>query len=148
MRARIFMGLAMLMPAACAGGTPEAAGNAAADAAANQAASNTIVDVAGPSALDAIPLYPGARSAANDGPAAPAQGGSLVFRTSDSAGRVADYYAAAAERAGFSVEDRTDLGGGTTAVTVRRGAGEMIAVSATRVGDVTHVQVMASRAAR
>lgn len=96
--------------------------------------------------LTGIPPYPniesgGARMA---GSSPQGTGGIQTFRTADSAGRVADFYAGAAERAGFTIANRTDMGH-TAGVTARRGQGELLNATATRVGAMTEVQIIASR---
>lgn len=151
MRIGIMAAAALLTLAGCNSGE-EAGDNAAGTNEAANAAEpmNAAATAEAQAAFEAlIPPYPGAQQVQTGGTAGPGVGGSVTFRTPDPAGQVVDFYAGAAERAGFNVEDRTNLGGGmAVSMTARRGASDLITVSASRVGDVTQVQIMAAAAAR
>lgn len=153
MRIGILTGAALLALAGCGSGEAPQAGNDA--PAANEAANAS--EPADPAAAaearaafeTLVPPYPGAQQVQTGGAAGAGVGGSMTFRTPDPASQVVDFYAGAAERAGFNVEDRTNLGGGmAVSMTARRGASDLITVSASRVGDITQVQIMAAAAAR
>ncbi|MDQ8758036.1 hypothetical protein RCO27_17555 [Sphingosinicella sp. LHD-64] len=148
MRAALMItGIGLLALAACNSGAPET-GNAAASSAANAAEPvNAVAASDGSAVLDIVPAYPNAEQVQSGG-AAGGRGGFMAFRTADPPVEVADFYARAAEQAGFTIEDRTNLNRMTVGMTARRGASDMITVSATRVGNVTQVQLMASAAGR
>jgi hypothetical protein len=151
MRIGILAATALLMLAGCNGG--EEAGN---NSAGTNEAANAVEPVDAAAAAEAqaafdalVPPYPGAQQVQTGGTAGTGVGGSVTFRTPDSAPQVVDFYSGAAERAGFNVEDRTNLGGGmAVSMTARRGASDLITVSASRVGDITQVQIMAAAATR
>lgn len=151
MRIGLLAGTALLALAGC-GGAPEASNNSAgANVTANAAEPTNAAASADAEAAFAalVPPYPGAQQVQTGSAAGTGVGGSMTFRTPDPAAQVVDFYAGAAERAGFNIEDRTNLGGGmAVSMTARRGASDLITVSASRVGDITQVQIMAAAAAR
>jgi hypothetical protein len=97
-----------------------------------------------------LPAYPGAESTGGvevTGASAEGSGGIVGFRTADSPARVVDFYAAAAERAGYRIAQRSSFG--TTAMlTAQRGEGEVLNVTATETGGATQVQIIAGGSAR
>lgn len=153
MRQIVMAGAALLALAGCNSRTEEAPADNGANVAGERSDGNGAED-AGEAAraptngalLEGIPTYPnvegdGVRMA---GTSAQGNGGLQTFRTRDSAGRVAQFYADAAERAGFTIANRTDMGH-TSGVTARGSRGELLNVTATRVGPVTEVQIIAAR---
>lgn len=97
-----------------------------------------------------LPAYPGAESTGGvevTAASAEGSGGIVGFRTGDSPARVVDFYATAAERAGYRIAQRSSFG--TTAMlTAQRGAGEVLNVTATETGGATQVQIIAGAATR
>ncbi|HYI47138.1 MAG TPA: hypothetical protein VEX35_01620 [Allosphingosinicella sp.] len=94
---------------------------------------------------EGVPPYPGAQTSQSvDVTAAQAgQGGRILgFRTADTPQRVISFYAAEALRGGYSIANQMDLGQSAT-LTARRGEGQALNVTATRVGDATQVQIIA-----
>ena len=141
MRITIVAAAAGLALAGCEGGAPAPRDNAAgAEADANAVAPEEAPDPAAAAVARAVlPPYPGARQVRDglDGGGA----GSLTFATSDPTRPVIDFYAAAARRAGFEVEQHPPMGIALS-MTGTRGDGSLVNVTASRVGEVTEVQAM------
>ncbi len=129
-----FAAAALLTLAGCESGAPVADNQAEAAVETNAAEAP-----ANPAALrDVLPLYPGATEVRDN-----REGGSLAFATSDPTQPVIAFYVAAARRAGFEVEEHPPMGIALS-LTGTRGAGDIVNVTASRVGDVTEVQAMAA----
>ena len=161
MRSKLITGAALtglLALTACGGGGDGNAAVAEADRRARQGpADATIVTPQGKAEIrsggDAlaglpagIPAYPGADTTASvqvSGTAPEAAGGILGFRTDDPPAQVVDFYAAAAERAGYRIAQRMTAGQ-TAMLTAQRGEGEVLNVTATAAaGAGTQVQIIA-----
>ena len=151
-------GAALLALAGCGQQAGPAGGGNAADAAeATFATPNGTGEArTGQSALtglpDGIPAYPSADTSASiqiSGDAAEGEGRIVGFRTSDPPPQVVAFYAAAAERAGFRVSDRLDMGA-SASMSAQRDNGDMFRVTASPSPGGTLVQVIAgnSRARR
>jgi hypothetical protein len=94
---------------------------------------------------EGIPPYPGADTSAAvqiAGDAAEGEGRVIAFRTTDPPPQVVAFYAGAAERAGFRIEDRRDMGPGAT-LTAERDNGDVLSVSANGMASGTQVQIVA-----
>ena len=92
-----------------------------------------------------IPAYPGADTTGSiqiSGASAEGSGGIVGFRTSDSASQVVDFYAAAAERAGYRIAARSSFGANAM-LTAQRGEDEVLNVTATPTPEGTQVQIIA-----
>lgn len=91
-----------------------------------------------------IPAYPGADTSGGiqiSGASTQGRGALQGFRTSDTPAQVIDFYASAAERAGFRIANRMTLGATTAALTAQR-EGETINVTATGADGATQVQII------
>ena len=155
MRATI-TGAALLVLAGCGGGSSDRGGEAERQASQGPADINIVTPEAkaeirsGTAALAGlpagIPVYPGADTAASvqvTGTAQDSQGGIHGFRTDDSPAQVVDFYAAAAERAGYRIAQRSSFGA-TAMLTAQRAEGEVLNVTATTAaGAGTQVQIIA-----
>lgn len=127
---------ALLALAGCESGAPVAENQANAAVEINAAEAPAAAD---PAALrELLPLYPGATQV-RDG----RDGGSLAFATADPTRPVIDFYAAATRRAGFAVEEHPPMGIALS-MTGTRDGGDLVTVTASRVGNVTEVQAMAA----
>lgn len=162
MRSRLITGAALgLLLAACGGGGEAGNGSAAGTEAERRArqgpADAIIVTPEGKAEIRSgggamaglpagIPPYPGADTTASvqvSGTAPGGSGGILGFRTADPPARVVDFYAAAAERAGYRIAQRMTAGP-TAMLTAQRGEGEVLNVTATSAaGAGTQVQIIA-----
>jgi hypothetical protein len=94
---------------------------------------------------EGVPPYPGAQTSqsVNVTAAQAGQGGRILgFRTADTPQQVIAFYAREIVRGGYSVANQMDMGA-TATLTARRGQGEALNVTATRIGDATQVQVIA-----
>ena len=95
---------------------------------------------------EGVPPYPGAIPNQSVDVAGGAPGGAgriLGFSTNDTPQQVIAFYAPAIVRGGYNVANQMDLGQ-TATLTARRGQGEALNITATRVGEVTQVQVIAA----
>ncbi len=138
---------ALLALAGCEGGTPAPKGNAAAPAAEANAVADAAPDPANEASLRALlPPYPGA-TRVRDGLGGGGTSGSFAFATSDPTRPVIDFYAAAARRAGYAVEVHEPVGIALS-MTATNAEGALANVTASRVGQVTEVQAMASLGTR
>ncbi len=149
----IVTGAALLALAGCGGSD---SGGEASRRAAERPADTTIVTPeakaeirSGSSAMAGlpagIPAYPGADTSQSVEVAAASQqgsGGIFGFRTADRPDRVVDFYAAAAERAGYRIAQRSSFGA-TAMLTAQRGEGQVLNVTATAAGGLTQVQIIA-----
>lgn len=126
---------AALAVSACNQTAPEVANNTAAPEA-NAAVEAAPADPAALAAL--LPPYPGAQQVRGE----PA-GGSLAFQTADPPRQVAAFYADVARREGFTAETPDNNGMLVNMMATREGGG-LVSVTATRVGGVTQVQIMAA----
>lgn len=93
---------------------------------------------------EGIPPYPGADPLATiriSGDAAEGEGRVIGFRTTDPPPQVVAFYANAAERAGFRIEDRRDMGP-SAMLTAERDNGEVLSVNASGMASGTQVQIM------
>ncbi|MBX3560867.1 MAG: hypothetical protein KF780_03545 [Sphingomonas sp.] len=145
MRIIIIAAATLLTLAGCerGGNAPAAAANALAETDADEAAASP----ADPALLAALlPSYPGARQV-RDGRGEGAVSGSLAFATPDPPRRVAEFYADAAHRAGFVV-DIPETTGLLVTMAANNEDGGLVSLTATRVGDVTEVQIMAAAGGR
>ncbi len=94
---------------------------------------------------DGIPAYPGADTSAAiqiSGDAAEGEGRVVAFRTTDPPPQVIAFYAGAAERAGFRIQDRRDMGS-TAMLAAGRDNGDTLSITATGMPSGTQVQIMA-----
>jgi hypothetical protein len=148
---RMMSGAALLALAGC--GQPAAApegGTAEAPAQGNFATPDGKGEVrAGAAAVtglpEGIPPYPGADTSASiqiSGDAAEGEGRVIAFRTTDPPPQVVAFYADAAERAGFRIQDRRDMGP-SAMLTAGRDNGDVLTVSATGMPSGTQVQIVA-----
>jgi hypothetical protein len=94
---------------------------------------------------EGVPPYPGAQTnqSVNVTAAQAGQGGRILgFRTADTPQQVIAFYAREIVRGGYSVANQMDMGQSAT-LTARRGEGQAVNVTATRIGDATQVQIIA-----
>ena len=92
-----------------------------------------------------IPAYPGADTSASiqiSGEAAEGEGRVLGFLTSDPPPQVVAFYANAAERAGFRIEDRRDMGA-SASLSAEHDNGDVLQVTASPTPAGTQVQIIA-----
>lgn len=165
MRAIVALATSLLALSACGGGNGgnEGVGNTGAGAGASppaQAPAPTPANIAittgdaraeirsGAAAVanwpEGVPAYPGADTNQSVDVTGGAPGGAgriLGFRTSDTPQQVIAFYAPAVVRGGYSVANQMDLGRSAT-LTARRGQGEALNITATRIGDVSQVQIV------
>lgn len=133
----------LLALAGCEGTAPAPQGNAATPAAETDAAGEAAPDPANEAALRALlPPYPGG-TRVRDGLGGGAASGSFAFATRDPTRPVIDFYAAAARRAGYEVEVHPPIGIALS-MTATGAGGALVNVTASRVGEVTEVQAMAT----
>ena len=97
---------------------------------------------------DGIPAYPGADTTGGmtitGGPADGSGGGAMTsFRTADAPARVVEFYAAAAERAGYRVAARMTMGPNAALTAEKEGGG--FHVNALQTGNGTMVQLVVGR---
>jgi hypothetical protein len=95
---------------------------------------------------EGVPPYPGAATdqSVNVTGGAPGGAGRLLgFRTGDTPQQVIAFYAPAVVRGGYSIANQMDMGQ-TATLTARRGQGQALNITATRIGDVTQVQIIAA----
>ncbi len=158
MRATIITGAALLALAACNRGTPEQSGGTPSGGAPQGAPQMTITTPQGTTEIrsgggaaaglpQGIPPYPGAETAGDvqiSGASAEGQGAIHGFRTADAPSAVIDFYASAAERSGFHIANRMNLGATTAALTAQRGQ-ETVNVAATRADGATQVQIIVAQ---
>ena len=120
---RILTGSALILLAAC-GRAPDANGG------------GNVASSAG-----GLSIYPGATMSSGagiDNAAAHVQ----TFTTPDRPAQVVQYYGAAAVRAGYKVDSQIDMGD-TGSVVARRGTGgDVLQVTARRIGEMTRVQLI------
>ena len=153
---RVLIGAAMLALAGCGrndapgapgGGTTGADGSPAMTIVTNEGRAEIRTSGSAAANLpDGIPAYPGAESAGGmtiTGGSAEGGGAMSSFRTSDSPAQVLEFYAAAAERAGYRVEGRMTMGPNAALTAARDGGG--FHVNAIRGPEGTMVQLIASR---
>ncbi|HKR25447.1 MAG TPA: hypothetical protein VJS15_09325 [Allosphingosinicella sp.] len=157
----IITGAALLALAGCGGGSSESSGEAERRARQAPPDINIVTPDAkaeirsGAAALAGlpagIPAYPGADTTASvqvSGTAPESQGGIHGFRTNDPPAQVVDFYAAAAERAGYRIAQRSSFGA-TAMLTAQRAEGEVLNVTATTAaGAGTQVQIIAGAPTR
>lgn len=97
---------------------------------------------------DGIPAYPGADTTGGmtiTGGSGDGSGGGAMtgFRTSDAPARVVEFYAAAAERAGYRVAARMTMGPNASLTAEKEGGG--FHVTALQTGNGTQVQLIVAR---
>lgn len=97
---------------------------------------------------DGIPAYPGADTTGGmtiTGGSADGSGGGAMtsFRTADAPARVVEFYAAAAERAGYRVAARMTMGPNASLTAEKEGGG--FHVNALQTGNGTMVQLVVGR---
>ncbi|MEA3013515.1 MAG: hypothetical protein QOD42_2060 [Sphingomonadales bacterium] len=130
-------GAALLALAGC-GRSDAPAANEAAPQPANAAAAPAMP-------ADGIPAYPGATAEGGDirvsGGGGETRGRMFTFHTPDPPARVIEYYAGAAGRAGYGIDERSGTGRSATLL-ASRGGDLVLRVTATPTGDSTMVDVV------
>jgi hypothetical protein len=159
MRATFILASSFLALAGCGGGAGnEGAGNTAGTGASTPAQPPAGISVSTPQGKaeiraggtatanwpEGVPPYPGADTNLSNNVTASAPGGTgrvMGFRTNDTPQQVIAFYAPAVVRGGYSVANQMDMGE-TATLTARRGQGEALNITATKVGGATQVQIV------